>query len=124
MAEVSCGTSDALKAMREQIFPLLPKGCNNASLTLDNALILAYKAVVILSWAAEFIAVFLLIYAAMLYFTAAGEEGKMAQAKKIVIAVVIGILIILLARWFLYYVTSILAASGQANLIEINNLTK
>lgn len=103
------------------IRPLIPADCVKADLTLDNILVLIYKAVVILSWAAEVIAVVLLIYSAVLYFTAYGDENKATTAKKIIIGVLTGVLIILLARWFMYIVTANIAS--EANMVDVNQLT-
>lgn len=107
--------------MRKNIFPLLPSECKSC-LTLDHALVLVYKAVVLLSWAAEFIAIFLLIYAAILYFTSAGDESKTSMAKKVVTAVIVGVVVILLARWFLYYITMVITPEGnRVNIIDLTN---
>lgn len=105
---------------KDQIFPILPGNCTS-QLDIDDVLILLYKALVLLSWAAEVMAIFLLIWAAVIYFTSAGDEAKMSTAKKIVAAVVGGVLIVLLARWFLYIVIANIAATP--NDVNINALT-
>lgn len=56
-----------------------------------------------------------------MYFTAAGDESKAGTAKKIITGVVIGILIILMARWLLYLVTEHVGLTN--NVIKINELT-
>lgn len=85
-------------------------------------MVLVYKAVVLLSWAAEFMAIFLLVYAAILYFTSAGDESKTSMAKKVIMAVIVGIVIILLARWFLYYITMVITPQGnRVNVIDLTN---
>lgn len=117
MANCNSCTADVV---RSKIFPILPEGCKSC-LSIDHVLVLVYKAVVILSWAAEFIAIFLLIYAAILYFTSTGDESKTSMAKKIITAVVIGLIIIFLSRWFLYFITA--AMTPQGNLINIIDLT-
>src|SRR3989339_1364547 len=109
---VDCKTTCTVESLRSNIFPLLPSECKSC-LTLDHIMVLVYKASVLLSWAAEFAAVFLLIYAAILYFTSAGDEPKASMAKKVVTAVIIGVVIILLARWFLYYITMVVTPEGN-----------
>lgn len=118
---MACSDVCDVNTMRQNIFPLIPANCKSC-LTLDHSMVLVYKAVVLLSWAAEFMAIFLLVYAAILYFTSAGDESKTSMAKKVIMAVIVGIVIILLARWFLYYITMVITPQGnRVNVIDLTN---
>ena len=106
------------------IIPFLGEKCsgeNRANFDLADIMTLIYKVFVILEWLTEIVAIILLIYAAILYFTAYGDEAKAGQAKKIIISVVIGVLVIILARWFVYLITGWVAPAPVEN--TINQLT-
>lgn len=109
----------------KDIFPLIPKACEKAELGTEHVFILVYKAFVLLSWTAEVAAIILLVYAGILYISAAADESKAGTAKKIVTGVIVGLIIILLARWILFYVVQTVGSSSTPyNDININTLTQ
>ena len=110
----------------KDILPLISSSCTSkADLDTGDAFILVYKAFVLLSWTAEVAAILLLVYAGILYITAAADESKAGTAKKIVTGVIVGLIIILLARWILFYVVNTVGGSSTPyNDININTLTK
>ncbi len=72
----------------------------------------------IIQWVLGFlalVAVIMIIYGGFIWLTAAGNEERVGQAKKIISAAIIGLVIILLAWAITWFVTSgILAGGGTA----------
>ena len=71
----------------------------------------------IISWVLGFlalVAVIMIIYGGFVWLTAAGNEERIASAKKIISAAIIGLVIILLAWAITWFVTQGLLNAGES----------
>lgn len=114
----------------DQNFQLVP--CNGISSTDPttgavttacdyNALITTVQRFInLFLYAAMFIAVILIVFAGFKYLTAGGNTSKTESAKKILYAVVIGMLIAFLSYAVVYYIVVTLKPNGSDTLINSN----
>jgi hypothetical protein len=90
-----------LPLIDDALMSTAPGGCNAGLWNADVVNYFAWKAIYLLDWIAGAAAILLLVYGGILYISSYLSEGNIKKAKGIIQAAIIGLVIVVTARYII-----------------------